>query len=663
MSRLFDISKLFAIAYVQKTRIEYSHIIDCFELLRMLDYHVDFNIFELRRIIIPGCITSLLRFAFYYNHNLGFTSFYGSNDIIKIQSSKWFYINTFLKHALSFDNSPITAEGLQLLVDNHIQSRNSDIEPFRETAETYVDLAKLAYKCNKILLAIRLLNYSAQNIISYGYHKDMYLYNIIKAIDVCAIGGSKKTFNYLKEIAPYIHTVADFTDGDETGSFIHDLAELYKKFNLKWMYGLFASSVKKKEYYAADSFFSDIVSVASLPNKINEALLRTVHDQKSYNTLKSRCENEKEARAILKEVQSVLGEMDYQKNDNITAYKSKKSRKPNYSKVLPANIKSHLSRIKSKENLKKEYLQHNYLNEWFGYWLTKKNGQRLESYFAVKEIVESNMREFPAEILKNLYSIAIEVDRDFAFKCLVWYHANNNIWGDFWSKGLDESRSMWQTALDVFPDRIDEYFKQTIFFTGSYYDSGESYFLPLPKAAAFFVDSKNLSSAEKLLEAAILLMKELTPGITLTLPSYIERVNAIDEFDILLIRLTWLNPVVRERSANEIAGILAKDNDGIYHKKVLVWLSNQHIESIVVIGLVVLLKALEYPRNKSLIHLKSQNLVDLISVRCTTLYILIDLIYQQLGLNFPIWDFDTSVYLEVKEIMENKAFKTTNMVA
>lgn len=657
MKQTFEVSKYFAKAFSSKTKIEYDFIIDTFELLRMLDYHDDYKIYELRRFIIPNCITTFLRFAFYYNNNLGFTATYSQENIIKLQACKWFYYNTFLKHILSFDKPPITPEGLEVLADQLIQNSHKDVEPFKDAAETYADLALIAYKCNKILLAKKLLSCSAQNIISYGYHKDMYLYNIIKAVEVCAVAGSKKTLKYIKDIAPYVHAVKDFTDGDETGTFIHDLADLYKKFNNQWMYGLFATSVIEKEYYDADSFFSDIVSVLPLPDKINEAILNTIHDQHSYNNLIYRSQNEKNARVVLKKVQEVLGEIDYRENNSTNSYKSKKTRKPDYSKVLPVNINNHLSKIKIKEYEKKEYVQRNYLREWFSYWKTKKGSQRLEAYFAVKAIAEKSMQDLSPEILKGMYNIALEKDRDFAFKCLVWYHANDNIWGGFWSKGLEESRTMWQTAIDYFPDKLDEYFEKTIFFSGAYYDRGESYFLPFPKAVAFYVDNNNLSSAEKILESAIACMKELTPGLNLPVPAYIEGNSVIDEFDILLIRLAWVNPVVRERAADGIAKILSSDIDGTYHKKVLAWLSKQHVESIVINGLLVLLKALELPKTKSFTHLLSQDLIGFISVRCTSIYILLDLLYQQLELVFPIWDFDTHFDLEIKEAEELNKFK------
>lgn len=68
----------------------------------------------------------------------------------------------------------------------------------------------------------------------------------------------------------------------------------------------------------------------------------------------------------------------------------------------------------------------------------------------------------------------------------------------------------------------------------------------------------------------------------------------VDEFDILLSRLNWPSPLVREMAACEIARLLS---DALIREtiftRLIEWIRQQELESLVTIGLLPLIKAAE----------------------------------------------------------------------
>jgi|GEM_PF-689949 len=658
MCQLFKASKLFAEAIKTNDKIIYGSIIDVFESIRMLDFREDHEIYELRRFVLPECIIKILEFGLFHNKVNKHEFKYSEDDVIRIMASKWLYNSSLISHLFTFNQPPISAKGLNELIERRISDFETDISPFRDKAETVISLAHISYNCNNTKQARRLLNIASENIISYGYHKDMYLYSVLKGIDICAKSGSAKTLHFLKEVAPYVHYIRDFTDGDETGGFIYDLAELYGKYNPQLLYKLYLKSIEEQDYYKSESFFADIVSILNLPNTVNNAILNTCIDSNSYNALTFRAKTDGNARTILKSIQSTFGKIDYTEHySDSSKYKSRKEKKGNYSNVLPANLAKHLNKIHVERYASKEYVQRNYLKKWLEYWLENNYNSRYEVYWAVKSIILPQLEEIDEEVYSKLYPIAKTVDIDFAFECLLWGHSNNSIWGSTWHRSLDESRKMWKKAIDDFPDRLEEYFEKTILYTGMRYNRGGEYFIPVPKSLAFFIDCNNLEKAEQILQFAISHLKELIPNIKLPVLKYLNDTTIHDEFDILLQRLTWVNPIVRERSALGLSRVMQQDDNGFYHKKLLEWFSNQKLESIVTYGLIVILESLENSKSASYKRLNPKVLRESISVYSTTIEILLKLIFLKTEKLFSPNSFDSDFNLTIPEVKELEKFK------
>ncbi len=657
MRCLVNVSKVLANSLLDKSKIDYSELIDIFESLRLLDFREDYEIYELQRAILPTCIIKILELSILINKKNKTDFSYTESHITKLKKCKWLYSSTIVTHLLGFNTPPISLGALRLLIQNGVDAIRTSIEPFKDKADTLVNFSLLAFKCNEKELSKELLLKASNNIISYGYHKDMYLYSILQGIDICAKAGSTKIFDYLKKVSPFIHNVDDYTDGDETGSFIYELATLYGKYKPDWLYKLYIKSVYEQDYYKSDSFFADIISIIQLPNQVNSALFNTAIDQSSYNTVIFRSKTESAAKQELNNIRKKFGNIDYNSNRiTDTNYKHKKDRQPNYSKVKPNNLEVYIQKIRGKEFQLREYAQKKYLTEWLHHWIINSTNHD-EIFLTVKEIIKNNLDNTSPETLKLFYPLALVRDREFAFECLVWSHANDSIWSSTYMRSFELSKEMWNTVIKDFPDRLNEYFEKTIFNTGVYYDRGELYFVPIPKSIAYFIDCNQLSKAEEILENAIKHLHELTPDTTFPNLEYLETQKPIDGFDILLVRLVWLNPVVREISAYNIASLLSTDIEGIYHNRFLKWLSNQKLEAVISYGLIVILKSLNDKHSCSKKHIIAKELYDILQAKTATLFILINLIFEKLNYYNQELYYDTNVDITIKPVSELERFK------
>jgi hypothetical protein len=99
------------------------------------------------------------------------------------------------------------------------------IETFPERAEHYIELATIAYRIGQHDECKRLLRTTISNAVGYGYHKDMAIYLDIESISECRKAGSTKAREWLLRIAPIAKQAGKFTDGDETGNLVLQVAE------------------------------------------------------------------------------------------------------------------------------------------------------------------------------------------------------------------------------------------------------------------------------------------------------------------------------------------------------------------------------------------------------------------------------------------------------
>ena len=180
----------------------------------------------------------------------------------------------------------------------------------------------------------------------------------------------------------------------------------------------------------------------------------------------------------------------------------------------------------------------------------------------------------------------------------------------------------WSFLKDKYPRRYLEFFEIS---THNH--------VPLERGVEFLVTFGDLGRAQEITEASVRFAESLMADMQLTQPAWVEDADAIDVIDILLQRLLWPSPLVRERAAVGIADLLINDGPAVgMRDRLLNWIHTQRIESTAAIGLLPLLRAAAVCRNgQRVIELDLGSVIGSLSVNSVVICYLLDELGNQLG--------------------------------
>ena len=224
---------------------------------------------------------------------------------------------------------------------------------------------------------------------------------------------------------------------------------------------------------------------------------------------------------------------------------------------------------------------------WIDYWF-QDHEIRKDVYKIIKEIVISSGKyNREHEIIDRLLPYICEFEsHDFLFKFICNYYVSIFGWNSGWTS-KKYTINIWKILKNNFPNRYEEFLIKTIGKDPFDKINNFKYFLPIPRIIEFFVYFNNLNTAEKMIDETISFANDLIGNLNLKIPKWM-KVHPPDLYELLLSRLKWPSPIVRERSASAIADLLKNDKD--IFTKLIDWLSRQQLESTTILGLIPIAK-------------------------------------------------------------------------
>ncbi len=613
-----------AAGYQSKSPFRIAEMTESFQSLPDLDFYANHEIFELKRTIIPHLFTTLIRTGAILNTQLGISNEFSVADVTTLFDCKW--LNETSRHEL-FDQSPFAFsdaayEAYQARITAGLEST---VMPFDERAERYVALIRQAERLGRQAEADGLLAKAADILISYGNHKDMTLSYVIENIQVCGEAGSKKTKDYLRQVAPYLSDIEAYTDGDETGSFIYTWAGLLSTYDPNLLFNLYFDALEKRNYGLAESLFGDCLACLDLLEPVGAAIGQTAVSHSAHHSLSFLAKTDPAAQAILEQIDAVFGQVDYTEERYPQDDYGSRNRETDSAKmtgIRPAEMIAFYDQLGHENYSRKKYVQQKFMEDWCGIWLPENGEAAAEATAALKVLAARDFANIPAEVLDRLYPRVLTSDRAFAFDCLCWSYANNSDWSDL-STHLESARQKWSLLKRDFPGKALEFLDRTISYSGRHRGGKGFYYLPVPRVTHFFIYMGMLEQAEELTSANIALLPNLFPGLPLLQPAYVQQEQQIQPINLLLKRLEWLSPLARERAAYGLAKLLAADRPGTAHAKFLKWLSEVRLETYACYGLTIVLKSLDRPESASYSHIHFDQVYPM-TLRCmaTDLFLL-----------------------------------------
>jgi hypothetical protein len=607
MSKLFLSSLKIAKSIKSNSKISYLDLFSSLNNLKELKWPEDRDSLSLQHALSDALsllFKDLILLKKYFND----IQTVDSGTYSTLTSKVFFTEKDLFNIALDAEEKLFTEQLYKYLIDGNKNELKQTVNYFPDRSKDYGELSKLAWIYGDDRNSKVFLKLAADNLLGYGYHKDMYLFDVLEAVDFCAKTGLKKerVNEWVDRLIPIIESVGDFTDGDETNHLPIELARILASHNSKLLYKNYFAKAKNEEFYHSEDLFKQVVRSLSFSNNEQITLATTALDKDSFAELKEIARKSSGAQKAVSIIQDYLGEIKYQEAESSSPSLGKAEY--NYSKIKPSQLLSYIS--KAFEN---KWDLDNFLVGWITYWLPK---SKKESLYKIVALVITKMRvsNVSGEFLDNVYPLAYEFDNRNAFDYICWAQANDNGWARYWTDKKKTERR-WEFVKEKYPARYLDFFKKSITYGSG--DIQQSFGnIPLSRGVEFLTFFGDLENAENITEASIKFTEELMADLKLPIPNWVKSSSKeVDEIDILFHRLLWPSPLVKERAATGIAYLLVNSpkKKDIY-KRLLSWTNSQRMESVLAVALLPIIRAFDfYKASSKLSYIKISQIVKNIS--------------------------------------------------
>jgi len=579
----------------EKNKIDYKDIFNEFNTLPDLKWPDDKDRFGFK-FALKSALTNILKDIILIKHFLNENILIEGNSYEEIISTPFFLQDAIFELVIELEQPILKNNIYEKIVRKKVQELENTINEFPERSEKYAKLAKLSALFNEQKRSKDLIMKAANNLLGYGYHKDIYLFEVLESIELCAKSGinSKKIEEWTQRIIPLISNVGKYTDGDETNHLPNYLADFLSKFDKYLLFKFHFNQADKEELYPAQDSFKYVIRSLSFFKDAEIALATTALDKDSLNELKEKTKALTGAKASLKVIEKYLGKINYKDEEHSNSHDFKE-KKINYAKVSPRKLEEHLNKLKTKWNVGE------YITGWAKYWLDQGNKQEIYNLIKSVTFQKEDLNYVSGELLDILYPLSYEFGNEEAFNFLCHAQINDHGWSIYWTD-KKKAEKRWQFVKEKYPKRYLEFFKNSV---------GAGF--PQSRSVDFFIRFNDLSKAIEITEASVEFAEELMVDLNLPNPDWAKNdFYPTDEVDLLFQRLVWPSSLVRERAATAIGNLLAdsSEKEEIY-KRLLKWISNWKVESIIAMGLLSINKAFQVCKKKSdLSFVKIENIIS-----------------------------------------------------
>lgn len=413
-----------------------------------------------------------------------------------------------LEWLVVFNKPVLSASACNEYISNELVFWRQNIVPFSERAEHYTKLAKLS-SIYRSSWESEVLKLGAQNLVAYGYHKDMFLHHVIESLRICNNSGLSKTKSWTEEIEQAVENISEYTDGDETSHFPLNFANLLGSIDSQYLYKQYFNAIKNEEFYLAQRLFANILKILDYEKEISIAIASTSLDEYSFGMLQSLSENgNRHALRAKIAIENHYGPLVFPDDEATNSDFRPPEPVPPYNQVSIETISSQLN-ILSKQGNSEEYFE-----GWIKFQLSQPNPEYEKIFaIAINVIDNSQSRKLRLRtILDSVYPLVYQFDPEKAFHYVTLAQAYSSGWYEFWS---DEhaAKKRWKFVKDFFPDRYLEFYDTSINLTNSEKDNPYGYFVPLPRSLNFFILFDRLHIVEEITKSSVDIVKFLMANI------------------------------------------------------------------------------------------------------------------------------------------------------
>jgi NACHT domain len=358
--------------------------------------------------------------------------------------------------------------GVKGLVDELEKAESMRVTQFSERGERWIDLAQISVLYGHSE-AQRFVSRAADCIVGYGWRKDVWIFDVLSAVRAVHESSTADVEQWMKQLAPIIDRITDFTDGDETnhapGEFI-DLIALAKP---EWLSHLYSQYIASEKWALAEDTLAGILSQVDFTHTVGRALTRTLLEATDLNELtKLEKEGNRGIKAQLARQRTFLGILNADISENPSELKSKlrsgkedlgrRGKPPDIKKFKPDQLELLLRRV-GRNSLGYKHRE-DALHGWLKYWDKKGEGLKvinaIDAYF--------NTHENPHEIdilLDEVFDVSLKYEgKSKAYVWLVRAHVERHGWNYYWDDS-DRVKRRLELAAQHYKNRWAEFIRDT----------------------------------------------------------------------------------------------------------------------------------------------------------------------------------------------------------
>lgn len=488
---------------------------------------------------------------------LGAAALIDATSLELAAQSSWFNLHHFREAYAQNGVRLLTDEAARFLFD-HGKTYLSQWEETCEYSRALLELCEVALLHDMEAEARELCRLCWDYVLGYIHRKDPTMLSLLDAIEYLADDEPDFCRATLKEIAPQIHHITDYTDGKGTRQAQGYADELLVRLDWTSLAEKYAGHISSGDWHYADEalatfFTGDISSV------VFEAIVRTGLPKEVIANLRDRAgQGEQRALELLEIANAHSGasfgtmeKPDSQDNsDETREFEGKPEEYP------PENFDMLISAMKES----KTYGLYSYLPKWYAYWA----GQGQES--ALLRILEPHLlsdegsRDDCHYMLDQAFESALKLyGKPRAFKFAVQAQKEMGGWLDFYGS-TRKSKQRLQRIAELYPKRADEFIAASCFSKWRNRQQPNPRVIPDDKLVFFLVKLGRTQEAADFVRAMVKSVLEDTRNLPLTTPAWAnnfeETLPSTAELRVLVARITWPVPAVKWWAIQEMAVLL-----------------------------------------------------------------------------------------------------------
>ena len=335
------------------------------------------------------------------------------------------------------------------------------IEPFSERASTFSLMAAICAQYRFGEEARHYLLRSSENLIGYGYRKDVLLNTALSAVEAGVEHFDERAPLWLG-LAPAIASIREFTDGAETSHLPARLGKLMLRIDQSLGIAYVQSLMDDEQYSDVEEILHNLVDTGDLDDPVVRALVSTCIEPRSIRRLERRAAEEgASAKRILDLKPSFSSRLASTDSPSVNSEfseaileTSSESRGPDTYLAYPPERLDQFVRLDTHD---RPDTRADELCAWFCQWASTERAadalNAVEPYFLEDDRLQVSNQAVVA--------VAGVVGRTRSYLWLVRAQRSNNGWSDFWTD-LEEAKERWRLVRQHFPDCWHDFVAKSI---------------------------------------------------------------------------------------------------------------------------------------------------------------------------------------------------------